>query len=86
MSCPLLSAGDPIYEAVGSQEYNVQGLTVTVEAPTQNLYRFIERLSNSMPVMEVAEITIGTPGKRLPLRCSWPSSFRPHPVTEEAGN
>lgn len=80
-----LSAGDPIYEAVGSQEYKVQGLTVTVEAPTRNLYRFIERLSNSMPVMEVAEITIGTPGEKATAQVQLAFYLSPHPVTEEAG-
>ena len=40
-----LSGGDPIYEPVGGLEYKVQGLTVSAEAPTHNLYHFIERLS-----------------------------------------
>ena len=80
-----LSAGDPIYEPVGGLEYMVQGLTVTAEAPTQNLYQFIEGLSNSMPVMEVAEITIGNPGEKATAQLQLAFYLSPRLVTEEEG-
>ncbi|MCH7621587.1 MAG: hypothetical protein IH870_06790 [Chloroflexi bacterium] len=80
-----LSAGDPIYEPVGGLEYKVQGLTVTAEAPTQNLYQFIERLSNSMPVMEVAAITIGNPGEKATAQMQLAFYLSPRLVTEEEG-
>ncbi len=80
-----LSAGDPIYEPVGGLEYEVQGLTVTGEAPTQDLYQFIERLSNSMPVMEVAAITIGNPGAKATAQMQLAFYLSPRLVTEEEG-
>lgn len=80
-----LSAGDPIYEPVGGLEYKMQGLTVTAEAPTQNLYQFIERLSNSMPVMEVAAITIGNPGEKATAQMQLAFYLSPRLVTEEEG-
>ncbi len=80
-----LSAGDPIYEPVGGLEYEVQGLTVSAEAPTQNLYQFIERLSNSMPVMEVAAITIGNPGEKATAQMQLAFYLSPRLVTEEEG-
>jgi len=80
-----LSAGDPIYEPVGGLEYEVQGLTVTGEAPTQDLYQFIERLSNSMPVMEVAAITIGNPGEKATAQMQLAFYLSPRLVTEEEG-
>jgi cytoskeletal protein RodZ len=80
-----LSAGDPIYEPVGGLEYEVQGLTVTAEAPTQDLYQFIERLSNSMPVMEVAAITIGNPGEKATAQMQLAFYLSPRLVTEEEG-
>ncbi len=80
-----LSAGDPIYEPVGGLEYKVQGLTVSAEAPTQNLYQFIERLSNSMPVMEVAAITIGNPGEKATAQMQLAFYLSPRLVTEEEG-
>ena len=80
-----LSGGDPIYEPVGGLEYEVQGLTVTAEAPTQNLYQFIERLSNSLPVMEVAAITIGNPGEKATAQMQLAFYLSPRPVTEEEG-
>ena len=80
-----LSAGDPIYEPVGGLEYKMQGLTVTAEAPTQNLYQFIERLSNSMPVMEVAAITIGNPGEKATAQVQLAFYLSPRLVTEEEG-
>ena len=80
-----LSAGEPIYEPVGGLEYKVQGLTVTAEAPTQNLYQFIEGLSNSMPVMEVAEITIGNPGEKATAQLQLAFYLSPRLVTEEEG-
>ena len=80
-----LSGGDPIYEPVGGLEYEVQGLTVTAEAPTQDLYQFIERLSNSMPVMEVAAITIGNPGEKATAQMQLAFYLSPRLVTEEEG-
>ena len=80
-----LSAGDPIYEPVGGLEYEVQGLTVSAEAPTQDLYQFIERLSNSMPVMEVAAITIGNPGEKATAQMQLAFYLSPRLVTEEEG-
>jgi len=80
-----LSAGDPIYEPVGGLEYEVQGLTVTGEAPTQDLYQFIERPSNSMPVMEVAAITIGNPGEKATAQLQLAFYLSPRLVTEEEG-
>ena len=80
-----LSAGDPIYEPVGGLEYEVQGLTVTGEAPTQDLYQFIERLSNSMPVMEVAAITIGNPGEKATAQMQLAFYLSPRLITEEEG-
>ncbi len=80
-----LSAGDPIYEPVGGLEYKMQGLTVTAEAPTQNLYQFIERLSNSMPVMEVAAITIGNPGEKATAQMQLAFYLSPRLVMEEEG-
>ncbi len=80
-----LSGGDPIYEPVWGLEYEVQGLTVTAEAPTQDLYQFIERLSNSMPVMEVAAITIGNPGEKATAQMQLAFYLSPRLVTEEEG-
>ena len=80
-----LSAGDPIYEPVGGLEYEVQGLTVSAEAPTQNLYQFIERLSNSMPMMEVAAITIGNLGEKATAQLQLAFYLSPRLVTEEEG-
>jgi len=80
-----LSGGDPIYEPVGGLEYEVQGLTVSAEAPTQDLYQFIERLSNSMPVMEVAAITIGNPGEKATAQMQLAFYLSPRLVTEEEG-
>ncbi len=80
-----LSAGDPIYEPVGGLEYAMQGLTVSAEAPTQNLYQFVEQLSNSMPVMEVAEITIGNPGPKATAQLQLAFYLSPRLVTEEEG-
>ncbi len=81
-----LSGGDPIYEPVGGLEYEVQGLTVTAEAPTQDLYQFSERLSNSMPVMEVAAITIGNPGEKATAQMQLAFYLSPRLVTEEEGS
>ncbi len=80
-----LSAGDPIYEPVGGLEYKVQGLTVTAEAPTRNLYQFIDRLSNSMPVMEVDQITIGNPGEKATTQLQLAFYLSPRMVAEEEG-
>ena len=80
-----LSAGDPIYEPMGVLEYRVQGLTVTAEAPTQNLYKFIERLSTSMPVMEVTAITIGNPGEKATAQVQLAFYLSPRLLTEEEG-
>ena len=81
-----LSAGDPMYEPVGGLEYEVQGLTITAEAPTQNLYRFIEGLSKRMPVMEVTEITLGNPGEKATAQLQLAFYLSPRPVTEEEGS
>lgn len=80
-----LSAGDPMYEPVGGLEYEVQGLTITAEAPTQNLYRFIEGLSKRMPVMEVTEITLGNPGEKATAQLQLAFYLSPRLVTEEEG-
>ena len=80
-----LSAGDPNYEPMGVLEYRVQGLTVTAEAPTQNLYKFIERLSTSMPVMEVTAITIGNPGEKATAQVQLVFYLSPRLLTEEEG-
>ncbi len=80
-----LAADDPIYEPVGGQEYKVQGLTITTEAPTQNLYRFLEGLSTSMPTMEVAEITIGNIGGKTTAQVQLAFYLSPRLLTEEEG-
>ena len=80
-----LSAGDPIYERMGSLEYELQGLTVRAEAPIQNLYQFIDRLSNRMPVMEVASITIGNPGEMATAQLQLAFYLSPRLLTEEEG-
>ena len=63
----------------------MQGLTVTAEAPTQNLYKFIERLSTSMPVMEVTAITIGNPGEKATAQVQLVFYLSPRLLTEEEG-
>ncbi len=80
-----LSAGDPIYEAVGGLEYKVQGLTVNVEAPTQNLYQFIDRLSTSLPVMEITEIALGNPGEKATAQVQMAFYLSPRLISEEEG-
>ena len=80
-----MSGGDPIYEPVGALEYEIQGLTVTAEAPTQDLYHFISRLSNRMPSMKVAEITIGNPGDKATAQVQLLFYLSPRPITDEEG-
>ena len=80
-----LSSSDPIYEPVGGQEYKVQGLTVTAEAPTQNLFLFIEGLSTSMPTMEVTEITIGNIVGKTTAQVQLAFYLSPRLLTEEEG-
>ena len=80
-----MSGGDPIYEQVGGLEYEIQGLTVTAEAPTQNLYHFLSRLSNRMPAMGVSEITIGNPGEKATAQVQLAFYLSPRPITEEEG-
>ncbi len=80
-----MSGGDPIYEPVGALEYEIQALTVTAEAPTQNLYHFISRLSNRKPAMKVDEITIGNPGEKATAQIQLVFYLSPRPITEEEG-
>ena len=80
-----LSAGDPSYEPLGGLEYQVQGLTVTAEAPTQNLYQFVQELSNSMPVMKVTQFTLGSPGEKATAQLQLAFYLSPRIVAEEEG-
>ena len=80
-----LSAGDPMYEPVGSLEYEVQGMTVSAEAPTENLYQFIDQLSTRLPAMEVAEVTIGNPGPQATAQLQLAFYLSPRPIPEEEG-
>ena len=85
VSLSSLSAGDPIYKPVGGLEYRVQGLTVTAEAPNLDLYRFIDRLSSSMPAMKVDAITIGNPGEKATAQVQLAFYLSPRLLPEEEG-
>ena len=63
----------------------MQGLTIAAEARTQNLYLFIERLSTSMPTMEVTEITMAGNGLKTTAQVQLAFYLSPRPVTEEEG-
>ena len=57
----------------------------SAEAPTQNLYLFIEGLFTSMPTMEVTEITIANIGGKTTAQVQLAFYLSPRLLTEEEG-
>lgn len=80
-----IGAADPIPERLGDMEYVAQGMTLSVAAPPEDLYRFLARLHGKVPVMGVPSITMINPGADASAEIQLVFYLSPRPVSDDEG-
>ena len=80
-----IGAADPRLERLGDMEYQAQGMTLSVDAPTEDLYRFLARLHDKVPVMGVPSITMISPGAESSAEIQLVFYLSPRPVSDDEG-
>ena len=80
-----IGAADPIPEKLGDMEYQAQGMTLSVAAPPEDLYRFLAELHGKVPIMGVSSITMISPGAETSAEIQLVFYLSPQPVSNAEG-
>jgi hypothetical protein len=83
---PSISAGDPLFKEAGGMEYRTQVLTLTSQAPVQDMYRFLASLHGKVKVVSVPSISIANPsGDAATAQIQLIFYASPRPISDEEG-
>ena len=80
-----IGAGDPIPEVLDDMEYQAQSMTLSVDAPPEDLYRFLAQLHGKAPIMRVSSITMLNPGPAASAEIQLVFYLSPRPVSDAKG-
>ena len=80
-----IGAADPIPEQLGDMEYQTQGMTLSVAAPPESLFRFLAELHGKVPIMGVSSITMINPGPEASAEIQLVFYLSPRTVSDDEG-
>lgn len=80
-----IGADDPMLERLGDMEYQAQAMTLGVDAPPEDLYRFLAALHGKVPIMGVSNITMINPGPEARAEIQLVFYLSPRPVSDDEG-
>lgn len=82
---PTISAGLPKFEDFGTNRYQSQPMSITVQGDIEDIYSFILTLQEKLPFLSLANISVASPGEEASAQISLVFYLSPQPIASAEG-